>query len=595
MQVELSPPARVVADVRVSDTLDALYLTPRSAGQGIDIVQALRDAFPDLASLRRSADGVRVPARLAAALLSDVAGLELKWTADALRFASNRQRASAAWPGLAEALRTIKDGGPDRARRSICDSAGLDVLDPHQVVNVAGMTLPEGFGLCVFDEQGAGKTVTFIFAFDLLAARDEADLALIVAPKSMVPEWPGDFHRFRGDLYRVAVLAGSARDKRSALHSGADVFVTNFETAVSMEPELRALLRSKADRGVLAIDKSFFIKSLDAQRTRALRRLREWCGRAFVLCGTPAPNAPQDLVQQFSLVDFGLTFDGVDLPDDRQAAAPIVQAAVASRGLYVRHLKSEVLPDLPQKRFQRIYVPLEPVQRRLYEGALNDLILDLESVSDQDFRRRLPSYLARRSALLQICSNPCSLTPDYHETPAKLLALDSLLQRLIEEQGEKVLLWSFYTASISTIVERYARYGALRYDGEVSEIAARREAVRRFQEDDDAMVLVANPAAAGAGLTLHRARVAVYESLSNQGAHYLQSLDRIHRRGQTRDVDYLVLLCDGTVEVQEYDRLVGKEAAAQSLLGDQVDPPQTRESFLADARAAAALLRGEDA
>ena len=54
------------------------------------------------------------------------------------------------------------------------------------------MTLPDSPGLCVFDEQGAGKTVTFIFAFDLLVERDQADLAVIVAPKSMIGEWPKD-------------------------------------------------------------------------------------------------------------------------------------------------------------------------------------------------------------------------------------------------------------------------------------------------------------------------------------------------------------------------------------------------------------------
>ncbi len=104
------------------------------------------------------------------------------------------------------------------------------------------------------------------------------------------------------------------------------------------------------------------------------------------------------------------------------------------------------------------------------------------------------------------------------------------------------------------------------------------------------MVLVANPAAAGAGLTLHRARIAIYESLSNQAAHYLQSLDRIHRRGQTRDVEYLILLCDQTIEIQEYERLVVKETAAQSLLGDVVSAPMTRETFLRDARSAVDLL-----
>jgi SNF2 family DNA or RNA helicase len=111
------------------------------------------------------------------------------------------------------------------------------------------------------------------------------------------------------------------------------------------------------------------------------------------------------------------------------------------------------------------------------------------------------------------------------------------------------VVWSFYTGSVATIVDRYARYGALRYDGQVFDVAARREAVRRFQDHDDAMLFVANPAAAGAGLTLHRSRVAVYESFSNQAAHYLQSLDCIHRRGQARPVEYLMLLCDGIIEV----------------------------------------------
>jgi SNF2 family DNA or RNA helicase len=96
------------------------------------------------------------------------------------------------------------------------------------------------------------------------------------------------------------------------------------------------------------------------------------------------------------------------------------------------------------------------------------------------------------------------------------------------------------------------------------------------------MLFVGNPAAAGTGLTLHRARYAIYESMSNQAAHYLQSLDRIHRRGQERPVEYLVLLCDETIEPLEYERILKKEAYAQELLKDEVRPPLTREAFLQD-------------
>jgi SNF2 family DNA or RNA helicase len=78
--------------------------------------------------------------------------------------------------------------------------------------------------------------------------------------------------------------------------------------------------------------------------------------------------------------------------------------------------------------------------------------------------------------------------------------------------------------------------------------------------------------------------------MSNQAAHYLQSLDRIHRRGQTRNVEYVILLCEKTLELDEYDRLTEKERAAQQLLGDRVDPPVTRQAMLRQAEDAARLL-----
>ena len=348
----------VRAEVRSTETLDALFLVPEP-GRGTALLRAVRDGLgADGAGLKRSAEGVRVPARIAVRLDKLCPVVQMNWTPEARQFVKNRQQVASVHSEVFGALLRIKREGASLAERMIGDSASLGVLDQHQVVNVAAMTLPGSPGLCVFDEQGAGKTVTFIFAFDLLVERDQADLAVIVAPKSMIGEWPKDLWRFRGDIYRTAVIAGATREKRRLLATGADVFVTNFETAVAMEPELRALMRARPGRAVLAIDESFFIKSLDAKRTRALRRLREWAGRAYVLCGTPAPNSPSDLVQQFGLVDFGYCFRDVELPAERDLAAPVVKSAIEERGLFLRHLKRDVLPDLPVKRFQRVIVPM---------------------------------------------------------------------------------------------------------------------------------------------------------------------------------------------------------------------------------------------
>ena len=583
---------KITADVRVSDLLERLVITPRQSADYHALSGLLKNALPGV-RVHRSVEGVSIAAENVNALLNAEVAADLRWNAEAKLFVENRNRVRQVHQQLYEQVSRIRVGGRDVANNYLTEIEGLDVLDDHQWVNVAAMTIPEGYGLCIFDEQGAGKTVTLIFAFDVLVEKDEVDFALIVAPKSMVPEWPRDFLRFKGDLYKVEVMSGTRKQKRIAIGSGADVLVTNFETAALMEEELRALLRSYQGRAMLVVDESFYIKNLDTKRTKALRRLREWCGRAFVLCGTPAPNAPQDLIQQFNIVDFGITFDGVNIPDDHAEALPIVQQAIEKRGLFIRHLKTDVLPDLPVKSFNRVFVALQTEQKRVYAAALKNLILDLRSTDDETFQRKLTSFLAKRSALIQICSNPASVVQGYTEIPAKLHALDSILEEFIIRKGEKVILWSFYTASLSAIFTRYSHFYPVRYDGTVSDVAERREAVRKFQEDDETMLFVANPAAAGAGLTLHRARLAIYESMSNQAAHYLQSLDRIHRRGQTRDVEYLILLCDNTIEIEEYERLTRKERAAQALLRDQVEEPITRETMLREAIAASHLLEKE--
>lgn len=450
-------------------------------------------------------------------------------------------------------------------------------LDSHQVRNVAAMTLPDGWGACVFDEQGTGKTVTLISAFDLLVERNLADILVVVAPKSMVPQWGVEFHRFTDGLYSVATADGSRKDRVAAIRSGADVIVMNYETVATLTDEVSRLARR--GRVVLAVDESFNAKNPNATRTAALMQVREHCARAFVLCGTPAPNAGADLISQFDLVDLGLTFGGIALPKDRDKANEAVLARLELQGFYLRSLKEKVL-DLPGREFMTIPVSLKGEQRRVYDAACNDLILDLRQATDQQFAANIGSFLARRSMLLRICSDPSPVIPGYADTPAKVGCLDELLDRILG-RGDKVVLWSFYRSTLDLLFTRYADRGLVRVDGSVA-TADRREAVKRFQEDPSVRIFLGNTAAAGAGLTLTAARVAIYESLSNQAAHYMQSLDRIHRRGQDRDVEYYFLVADETLEILEQQRLLDKASYQRDLLGDDLAPPPSRSAMLAE-------------
>lgn len=482
---------------------------------------------------------------------------------------------------------------PGTASKLLADFVHLKTLDDHQIVSVAAISDPQITGLCLFDEQGLGKTVQALFGFHRLKQSESCDAMLIFAPKNMVLEWAREAERFFPGCYQVIPVVGSEAEKRDALNRDGDIFVTNYETADRLKTRMQQLLRSMGGNSLLVVDESFFVKNPGARRTQAMKELRRQAGRCVVLCGTPAPNSPHDLVEQFNIADGGVTFQGIKIPEDREEATPIVRKAIEEKGVYLRRLKQDVLPDLPSKTFNRVLVPMEPIQDELYKHGLESLVERLSETDDSTFLREFTSFKAKRQTLLQLCSNPGNVADGYEEVPAKLLALDSVLEELVERRNEKVIVWSFYTRSLDAIFRRYMRYHPVRIDGTVTDVGDRREAVRKFQDDDITMLFVGNPAAAGAGLTLHRARYAVYESMSNQAAHYLQSLDRIHRRGQERDVEYVILLCDRTLEVTEYDRLIAKEEAGQALLGDVVEPPVTRQSMLDEAVRALNTFKGK--
>lgn len=536
--------------------------------------------------IRRRQGGYLVPFH-AASRLGRIP-VDLEWDLDARRAVENRARVAANHSSVLDEVRRVQERGPTKARSSLRIHGWVARLDDHQVVNVAALTASGGWGGCVFDEQGTGKTPTMIATFDVLHARDEADILLVVAPKTMLGEWKTEFDHFTGGLYRVGVADGPRAVRAAVLEAGNDVIVVNYETVVSLLENLKVI--AKRARVVLAVDESFFVKNKKTARAAAMMELREWCVRAYVLCGTPAPNSPHDLVAQFDLVDFGVTFSGVRLDDDRKIATDQVRAAIDERGFFTRNVKQVVLPHLPGRRFSEVRVNLAPTQLRAYSSALNDLVIDLRTVTDEEFGRKIASFMERRAALLRICSDPTPLVPGYSELPAKIAALDALLDDLVTTRGEKVVVWSFYRYSLDRIAARYAHLGLVRIDGSVTDVTQRRSAVRRFQSDNDTRVFLGNPAAAGAGLTLHSARIAIYESLSNQAAHYLQSLDRIHRRGQEREVEYLTLLCQGTIEEAEYSRLLEKADRQADLLGDRLDPRPVRTVMLDELMAAQSQL-----
>jgi SNF2 family DNA or RNA helicase len=332
---------------------------------------------------------------------------------------------------------------------------------------------------------------------------------------------------------------------------------------------------------MLVIDESYFVKNPETARSLTVGRLRTVCERAVVLCGSPAPNSAADVVNQIDIADNGATFGAAAISKDSDKAYDEIAGALKN-AIYLRRLKEDLFPDIPLKQIEKIYLNLTQTQRNMYDAARDKLIGEVRRIDDRQFTERLNSFLTKRVRLLQICSNPRMLDPLYSEVPAKLFVLDRLLEELIVKKSKKVVIWSYFRVSLDEIAKRYAKYGVVRIDGTVLRIQDRLSAVEKFQKDPKTRIFVGNAGAAGAGITLTAAHHAIYESFSNQAAHYMQSADRIHRRGQTEQVISHVLIGSNTIEEHEFQRLLRKEQSGKELLGDRFVEPITRERFLTE-------------
>lgn len=451
------------------------------------------------------------------------------------------------------------------------------ILDVPQQYAVSAMITDGLLGLCLFDEQGSGKTVMAISAFDILHDARKVDSLLIVCPKSMITGWKGDIRKFLNTKYSIGILDDDK--KREILQSNKDIIISNYEGLNGLEVIFSAV--SKIRRYLLIIDESYYAKNEKSHRSEVIKRIRDCCCRAFILCGTPAPNNAYDIVNQFNLADKGFTFSLFTPTGEISRDREVITNFMHSRGMYIRRQKTEILEFVPQKVFKIIKVKLQGRQKLLYEKARDSLVLELRTYDNATFKKNLKTYFQRRQNLLQICAIPSTVDILFSGSNAKYEAIDAILEKLISE-NKKVVIWSFYTASICEMLKRYSKYNPVFIDGSVS-TEQRAVAVNNFQNAPDTRLFIGNPSAAGAGITLHSAYNAIYVSYSNQAAHFLQSLDRIHRRGQIAEkVYYYLIVCQNTIEESEILHLQDKEKNQHDLLGDKPENALTLESALCE-------------
>lgn len=440
-----------------------------------------------------------------------------------------------------------------------------------------------------FSVPGAGKT-TVTFALHLLTMQEGQKL-IVIGPKSAFTAWSEVVEDCIGDdapqwvKEPFTILTGGADAVRRGLLSDANRFVINYEQLLSIPDLFAAYLAQHPVH--LVLDESHRMKGgLAVKRGIVLLNSASLPVRRDILSGTPMPQSPNDLRSQ---LDFLWPGTGLGL----QIASGRTPRDVIGN-LYVRTTKQDL--GLPPVKRHFIPVGMGKGQSALYAIVRSEALRDLSSLrsgSGVDIVR------ARRSVmrLLQLSANPVlALNAMTRDAPSiesgiaqqvlddgpspKMIEVRDLARKLASE-GRKTVIWSIFTNTIEQLERMLADinpvsvYGAVP-SGDPTDHATREGRLRRFHEDPACMCFIANPAAAGEGISLHHVcHDAIYLDRSYNSTHYLQSIDRIHRLGLPEGVETNVHIFQtmapkglGCVDHSVSRRLATKLRAMQQLLDD---------------------------
>jgi superfamily II DNA or RNA helicase len=435
------------------------------------------------------------------------------------------------------------------------------------------------------DEMGLGKTIQAIAAAELLSRHCGVERVLVVCPTSLKHQWQREIARFAGREAQAIHGLRAARQGQYADPAPCWAKITNYET-LSRDLDLIQAWGPE----LVIVDEAQRIKNWNTVAARSLKRIAT--PYAVVLTGTPLENRLEELVSIVQFVDqhrLGPTWKLLHEHQQRDEAGRVTgyhaldRIATTLAPIMLRRRKAQVLEQLPERIDNTLFVPMTEQQRVHHDenGTIVSRIVQ---------RWRKTGYLSdadqkRLTCALQNMRMSCNSTWLLdHETDhgCKADELMTLLEDLFEQPGAKVVVFSQWVRTHELLARRLqARgWGHVLFHGGVP--ADKRPAlVDRFHSDPQCRLFLSTDAG-GVGLNLQHAAAAIVNmDLPWNPAVLEQRIGRVHRLGQTRSVQVVNFVAQGTIE----EGMLSVLAFKKSLFAGVLDGGES-EVFLQGTRLA---------
>jgi SNF2 family DNA or RNA helicase len=454
-------------------------------------------------------------------------------------------------------------------------------LRPYQLKGVSWLAFLKqfGFGACLADSMGLGKTIQLITLLlhdcELAAKQGEPmpNSTLIICPMSIVGNWQKEIQRFAPSL-SVMVHHGVERLTDEAFREEAQkhaVVITTYALALRDKEHLEPI-----EWEYVVLDEAQNIKNESAKQTKAIRSLN--ARHKIALTGTPVENRLSEL---WSIMEFlNPKYLGPSKEFTTKFATPIEkyhdkqQAETLKRLIQpfvLRRLKTDktIIQDLPDKMEMNVFCNLTQEQASLYEATVKEM---LEQIEDSEGIQRKGLVLSTILRLKQICNHPAQFVADGSSLPGrsgKLARLEEMLTEVVEAD-EKALIFTQF-AEMGTLLRQHLQEELERevifLHGGVSK-KQRDVMVERFQEDHKGPpIFILSLKAGGVGLNLTAANHVFHFDRWWNPAVENQATDRAFRIGQQKNVQVHKFVCVGTLEERIDQMIEQKKVLAESIVG----------------------------
>jgi SNF2 family DNA or RNA helicase len=418
----------------------------------------------------------------------------------------------------------------------------------------------------VLNGMGTGKTMSVLWASDILYIMNKISKVLIVTPLSTMDVVWGREIRNRMPHRTYRVLHGSMEYRLEQLSKPAHYYIINHD-AVRLERMERALTKAKFD--LCIIDEMTAYKNASSKRSRALRAITEDCKAVWGMSGSPTANSPLDAFGQARLVNpanvsryFTHFRDATMMQMDMYTYVPkrgweLVVAKALSPA--IRYNLRDCI-DLPPTTEQEREIKMSKEQQALYDKMQEHFYAEYQNGTITASNAGVKAL-----KLLQISSgcvyDDTQLVKTIDNTPK----FSELLDIYYENGADKILVFATFKAAVYSIEKFFHTEGiscsSITGDTPKSE---RNKIYESFQ-NGSLKAIAAQPSTVSHGLNLTAGRLIVWFTPIPSNETFIQANARIVRPGQERS-QIIVYMHNSKAERRVYAALRNKEKMSSALL-----------------------------